>query len=98
MLCKKCNLLVYNLTRFKPKLVKFCSCISDYPNKYHFDRIKIGERKIYPWTNEDKCYNYNDSNKIQTRLRDYKKKYGGKFYVRRHLAGMEVGRLVDDAS
>ena len=72
---------------------KRCQNIGIIWSKYHFDTIKIGERRIYPWTNEYKCYNYKDSNIIRWCVTCYIKNNGGQFHVRRHLAGMEVTRL-----
>ena len=93
MNCEECKLPIKNLTYYRSRFKFFCVCNSDYPAKYHFERILIDQKVIYPWSKEHKCYNYSDSNSIRCCLRQYIKKHGGQFYVRRHLAGIEVTRL-----
>ena len=93
MNCLICHLPIKNLTRFRWKYSQFCIGHSDYPNKYHFETIIPGGSRIYPWDNIDKCFNIRQSNIIRCRLRDYIKKHGGEFYIRRHLAGMQVFNL-----
>ena len=61
--------------------------------KYHAERLKINVPSIYPWTNVDKCFNLKDSDAIRDTVRACTKRTGYTFYVRRHLAGMEVTRL-----
>ena len=90
MICVNCLRVIKRLTKFRPKYSKFCQCNADYPNKYHFETIITGGSRIYPWDNIDKCFNIRQSNIIRCRLRDYIKKHGGEFYIRRHLAGMQV--------
>jgi len=93
MLCRNCNKIIKNLTWYRPKGAEFCTCNSDYPNLYQFSTMSIGQPRIYPWTNPDKCFNRRDSNSIRCCLRNYIKKHGGQFWIRRHLAGMQVGRV-----
>ena len=93
MLCKRCNLHIKNLTKYRHRFSHFCLCNADYPAKYHFERLKLNIPAIYPWTNIDKCFNIRDSNIIRCSVRACAKKNGYTFYVRRHLAGMEVTRL-----
>ena len=93
MKCQNCLKVIKHLTRYRPKNGQYCQCNVDYPNKYHFDTIIPGGSRIYPWDNADKCFNIRQSNIIRCRLRDYIKKHGGEFYIRRHLAGMQVFNL-----
>ena len=93
MLCKRCNLHIKNLTKYRHRFSHFCVCNADYPAKYHFENLKLNIPAIYPWTNIDKCFNIRDSNLIRCSLRACTKRTGYTFYVRRHLAGMEVTRL-----
>ena len=93
MKCLKCDLHIKGLTKYRFRFKEFCTCNSDYPNKYHVDLIKIGEYRIYPWTNTDKCYNPYDSRVIRQGLRNYIKKHAGQFWIRKHLAGMQVFRI-----
>jgi hypothetical protein len=94
MVCKECGYPIKSLTRFRSRFKVFCLGHSDYPNIYHFERIKIGEIVIYSWNSQHKCYNLLDSRRLRDSIRGYMKKHGGQFYVRRHLAGIEVTRLL----
>ena len=93
MRCKRCNLHIKNLTKYRQRFSEFCRCNADYPAKYHVELISAGCSRIYPWTNVDKCFNLKDSDAIRDTVRRCTKRTGYTFYVRRHLAGMEVTRL-----
>ena len=98
MNCLTCKQPIKNLTRIRSKKTVFCPGHSDYPNKYHFERIRIGDIRIYPWTNEGKCYNTLDVRRLCDCIRLFKRKTGIVLYYRRHLAGMEVTRLEDNTA
>ena len=96
MLCKVCFKHIKNLTRYRHNFKVFCLGHDDYPNKYHFDTIPAGDNRIYPWDNIDKCFNIRQSPIIRSCLTSYIKKYGGQFYIRRHLAGMQVYSIANN--
>ncbi len=92
--CDLCKLPIARLTNYRKRFTDFCRCKkARRVSIYGFDLIKVNEVVIYPWNNIEKCHNYNDSNNIRCALRQYIKKSGREFYVRRHLAGIEVTRL-----
>ena len=93
MRCFKCNLHIKRLTRFRSLLKEFCQCSNYEHEKYHFKRIKVNQIVIYPWNDKDKCYNPIYMRKLREAVYRYIKKHGGQFYVRRHLAGIEITRL-----
>ena len=93
MQCFKCLKVIKRLTKFRPKKTKFCQCNAGYPAKYYLERLKINVPAIYPWTNPDKCFNKRDSGLIRGAVRLCSKRHSMTFYVRRHIAGMEVTRL-----
>jgi len=97
MYCRFCWNNHKNLTRVRPSLCPKCGRrgwkVGNDRIKYHFEGMRIGEPRIYPWE-IDKCYNYCDYNKIACNARYWAKKLNIKLYIRRHLAGVEVTRIV----
>ena len=63
-------------------------------NKRGFYFLDPGQSCIVPYNNKDKCYNRRRIQELWNKLYQYGKQSGKKFTTRKHIAGIEVTRIL----
>ena len=61
---------------------------------YRFYELNQGQSCIIAFNNIDKCYKRIEANRLWNIIRNYSIKYGKKFTTRKHMAGIEVTRIL----
>lgn len=64
------------------------------PRKQGFYWLEAGSSYIVPFNNIEKCYNRKQAQRLWSILYNYSKVSGKKFITCKHLAGIQITRIV----